>query len=218
MRYKSQQFTLDTVIANLRSFLPVLTDEDRNRIDLHMVANADNFHEIPQFVGLAADLGIPQISIGHYISAQTQYAHKTLWNVKQQYNEALARGQERADKHRIRFSGRRFFVEEYKRGGAANCVAPFESIFIEPSGKTAPCCYMGNERVENVYRDGFEAVWFSDVMNSLRKSRHLPPCQICTVFSPFDEQTSHISATLLTKQTPQTRRDDTQPTVAAKAG
>jgi MoaA/NifB/PqqE/SkfB family radical SAM enzyme len=209
MRYKSKQFTLDGVIANLRAFLPMLTDEDRKRIDLHMVANTDNFREISQLVGIAADLGVPQVSIGHYISAQKQYAHRTLWNVKREYNEELARGQELAAKLGIVISGRRFFTEEARQMGATNCMAPFEAIFIEPSGKTAPCCFMGNERIENIYRDGFETVWFSDVMNKLRRDRYLPPCQVCTVFSPFDEQSSHISATLQVDATLDSRRDGT---------
>lgn len=207
MRYKSKQFTFDRVVGNLRAFLPMLSDEDRRRIDFHMVANTDNFREIPQLVSLAADLGVPQVSIGHYISAQRQYAHRTLWNVKQEYNDVLARGRELGAKLGIQVSARQFFTEEARVMGAANCMAPFESIFIEPSGKTGPCCFMGNERIENVYTDGFEAVWFSDVMTKLRHDRYLPPCKVCTVFSPFDEQSSHISATVLTEATLESARD-----------
>ena len=208
MRYKSNQFTFDRVLSNLRAFLPMLTDEDRDRIDLHMVANADNFREIPHFVEVAAELGIPQVSIGHYISAQRQYVHKTLWNVKQEYNEALASAGEVAEKLNVRLiSGRRFFTEEARIMGATNCMAPFEAMFIEPSGKTAPCCFMGNDRIGKVYQEGFEAVWFSDIMNNLRKSRSLQPCKVCAVFNPFDDETTHISATLLTEGTLQLRRD-----------
>jgi MoaA/NifB/PqqE/SkfB family radical SAM enzyme len=201
MRYKNAQFTFDRVISNLRAFLPVLTDEDRNRIDLHMVANTDNYTEISALVGIAADLGVPQVSIGYYISAQKQYVDKTLWNVKREYNFEMARARELADKLGVRLSGRDFFTKESRQMGAASCMAPFEQFFIEPSGKTAPCCFMGNERIENVYQDGFEAVWFSDVMNKLRAERYLPPCKVCTVFSPFDDQTTHISATLLADAT-----------------
>jgi MoaA/NifB/PqqE/SkfB family radical SAM enzyme len=201
MRYKNKQFTFERIVSNLRDFLPRLTDEDRKRIDLHMVANTDNYREISKLVELAASLGVPAVSIGNYISAQRQYMDKTLWNVKREYNDELARARELGARLGVSVSGRQFFVDERKQMGAANCMAPFEQFFIEPSGKTAPCCFMGNERIENVYRDGFESVWFSDVMNRLRDARSLPPCQICTVFSPFDDQSSHISATLLTEPT-----------------
>jgi MoaA/NifB/PqqE/SkfB family radical SAM enzyme len=199
MRYKNAQFTFDRILKNLRAFLPMLTDEDRERTDIHMVANTDNFREMSQLVHVASDLGIPQISIGHYISGDRRYMHKTLWNVKQEYNDELAKAQEIADGLGIRFNGRKFFTGGSDILGAANCMAPFEQMFIETSGITAPCCFMGNERIGNVFQDGFEAVWFSDTMNKLRQERFMAPCKVCTVFSPFDEKTTHISATLLTK-------------------
>lgn len=197
MRYKNKQFTFERILSNLREFLPRLTDEDRKRVDLHMVANTDNYREISKLVELAAELEVPAVSIGNYISAQRQYKDKTLWNVKREYNDELARARDIGARLNISVNGRQFFVDERKVMGSANCMAPFEQFFVETSGKTTPCCFMGNERIENVYRDGFEAVWFSDVMNRLRHSRFLPPCQICTVFSPFDDETSHISATVL---------------------
>jgi MoaA/NifB/PqqE/SkfB family radical SAM enzyme len=57
---------------------------------------------------------------------------------------------------------------------------------------------MGAERMGNVYQDGFEAVWFSDLMNRLRQNRFLPPCKVCTIFTPFDSEVAHISAFLQT--------------------
>jgi MoaA/NifB/PqqE/SkfB family radical SAM enzyme len=201
MRYKSKNITFERVLNNLRQFLPALTEEDRKRIDLHMVANSDNYTEISQFVAIAAELGIAQVSIGYYISAQKQYMQKTLWNVKKEYNRALERGRNLGAALGVVVHGRKFFTNEEKILGAEKCMAPFEQIMIETTGKTAPCCFMGNERIENVYRDGFDAVWFSDVMNKLRKDRYLPPCKVCTVFSPFDDKTTHISGTLLTEAT-----------------
>ncbi len=62
----------------------------------------------------------------------------------------------------------------------------------------AMCCFMGKERMENAYEDGFEAVWFSDLMNRLRADRFLPPCKVYTIFTPFDKM-AHVSAFLLTK-------------------
>jgi hypothetical protein len=52
----------------------------------------------------------------------------------------------------------------------------------------------------NVYESGFEAVWFSDLMNKLRHERFMAPCKVCTVFTPFDSKVAHISAFLLTKE------------------
>ena len=59
MRYKNNKFTFKRTVANIREFQAELTDEDRNRIILHMVANTDNFGEIRDLVRLAAELRIP---------------------------------------------------------------------------------------------------------------------------------------------------------------
>ncbi len=203
MRYKNAAFTFDNLLENLREFLPMLNDEDRRGIDLHMVANTGNFREASDLVKIAADFKIPLVSIGHYICAQPQHMDKVLWNVKQEYNDELSRARKLGATLGVQVHGRKFFMDEKEVNGADKCVAPFESIFIETTGKTTPCCFMGNERFGHIYEDGFEAVWFSEIMNKLRHKRDLPPCKVCTVFSPFDLKTTHISASLLTKKSPE---------------
>lgn len=46
MRYKTGRFTLESTLANIKSFQAQLTDEDRSRIFLHMVASTGNYREI----------------------------------------------------------------------------------------------------------------------------------------------------------------------------
>jgi MoaA/NifB/PqqE/SkfB family radical SAM enzyme len=198
MRYKNKRFTLKNTLESIGLFQAQLTDEDRSRILVHMVANTDNFREIGDMVRLAANMQIPVVNIGHYICAQKEHVGKTLWNVKDQYNAALAQARELGSKLHVTVHGRQFFQGEKEVTGAVHCMAPFEQFFIEMPGSTAPCCYMGHERMGNVYEEGFETVWFSDLMNKLRQKRFLPPCQVCVVFTPFDSETAHISATLLT--------------------
>lgn len=200
MRYKDKRFTLQTTMESIKAFQAQLTDEDRSRITIHTVANTDNFREIQEMVRLAANMHIPGVSVGHYICAQREHVDKTLWNVKVEYNAELARAKELGRTLGVSVTGRQFFLGEKEITGAEHCVAPFEQFFIEMAGTTAPCCFMGHERMGNVYENGFEAVWFSDLMNKLREKRFLPPCQVCVVFTPFDSETAHISATLLTKK------------------
>jgi len=198
MRYKSKQVTFEKTVANIRAFQAQLTDEDRSRIILHMVANTGNYRELTDMVKLASKMRIPAVNIGHYICAQKEHIDKTLWSVKSEYNIELKRAKRLGLVLGVAVSGRSFFTDEKKIMNAEHCMAPFEQFFIEMPGTTAPCCFMGHERMGNVYQDGFEAVWFSKQMNKLREKRHLPPCQVCVMFTPFDNKTAHISATLLT--------------------
>ena len=198
MRYKSKHVSFEGTLANIRAFQAQLTNEDQKRIILHMVANVGNFHEMTDMVKLASEMRIPVVNVGHYICAQKEHKDKTLWNVKSEYNAELERAKELGLKLGVTVNGRQFFHEENDIKGAEHCMAPFEQFFIEMPGTAAPCCFMGHERMGNVYLDGFEAVWFSELMNKLRTKRFLPPCQVCTVFTSFDKETAHISATLLT--------------------
>jgi MoaA/NifB/PqqE/SkfB family radical SAM enzyme len=200
MRYKNKRFTFANTIANIQAFQKEITEEDRKRIIFHMVANTDNFHEIPDLTLLAAKLGISTVSCGNYICADSAHRYKTLWNVKKEYNAALKTARALGETLGVGVWGREFFVSEKEVKGSDACLAPFEQFFIEMPGTTTPCCFMGMERMGNVYEDGFEAIWFSDLMTRLRHSRFMAPCKVCTVFSPFDSEIAHISAFLLTKE------------------
>ena len=198
MRYKNDKFTFDDTIAKIEAFQRELTDEDRKRFIMHMVANTDNYNEITDLVHLAKRLGIPCVNVGHFICANSHYIDKTLWNVKESYNAEMARARVAGQELDVLVGGRSFFVEEKEKAGAESCMAPFEQFFVEMPGTSVPCCFMGNQRMGNVYEDGFETVWFSPIMTRLRVSRSLAPCKVCTIFTPFDRKTAHISATVLT--------------------
>jgi MoaA/NifB/PqqE/SkfB family radical SAM enzyme len=199
MLYKNKHFTLERTIENIREFMGELTPLDRGRILLHMVANTGNFREISSLMVLAKELGVSTVNVGNYICADAEHMSKTLWHVKEEYNAEVARARKLSTEIGVGIHARTFFSDEKKLMGAESCTAPFEQFFIEMQGTTAPCCFMGKERMGNVYEEGFEAVWFSDLMNKLRAERFLPPCKVCTIFTPFDSKPAHVSAFLLTK-------------------
>ena len=166
-----------------------------------MVANTDNFHEIPDLVHLASKLDIPVVNIGYYICASEKHLDKTLLNVKEEYNLLYFRARKLGEQLGVtEVWGRQFFADEKEIKGAFSCMAPFEQFFVEMPGTTTPCCFMGAERMGNVFQDSFEAVWFSDVINQLRQSRSLPACKVCTIFTPFDSDLAHMSAFLTTSK------------------
>ena len=195
MRYKNEALHLR---GHRRQYPGLPNGGDLHRrgppsaIIFHMVANTGNFGEIGNLTRLAAEMRVPVVSVGNYICAQPQHLDKTLWNVKEEYNAVLAKARALGQELGVQVSGRQFFSHETEVMGAESCAAPFEQFFVETPGTTAPCCFMGRERMGNVYESGFEAVWFSDVMNKLRGERFMAPCKVCTVFTPFDSKVAHI--------------------------
>ncbi len=57
----------DRTVGAVRAFIAALPDDDRQKINMHFVAHRANFHEIPDFVRLAHELGSAVVSIGHYL-------------------------------------------------------------------------------------------------------------------------------------------------------
>jgi MoaA/NifB/PqqE/SkfB family radical SAM enzyme len=160
MRYKNSRFTLDLITGNIHAFAGGLAGEDRKRLALHMVANALNFHEIPDFVRLAASLSVPIVTVGHFMCAKKAHLDKTLWHLKHAYNEALAEGETVGQSLGVSVRGRRFFTNESAIKGHESCLAPLECMYVEIPGSMTPCCYMGAARMGNSMTRGWSKCGF----------------------------------------------------------
>lgn len=207
MRYKNKKFTFDYVIECVREFIAEITPEDVKRLAFHIVTSTDNFREIPALVRLSADLGIPTITVGHYFCANEQYLDKTLVYVKDEYNAIIEEAVQLGYTCGVEVHARRFHSNEVTTMAQDTCFAPFERLYTEVPGDIAPCCFMGRHRMGNIYEEGVEAVWFSDQMQALRKSRHLPECSTCTLYNPFDDDVTHLSPYLIDARTKERRND-----------
>jgi MoaA/NifB/PqqE/SkfB family radical SAM enzyme len=184
----------DDTLTHVRSFLDNLSNCDRRKVGFHFVAHTGNFREIPEFIELAARMGVVKVSVGHYLAGLTEHAAYTLLNAKEEYNAVVDRAAEMAKKMGIMVSYRRFFDES--RHSVAECRTPFDVCYVDPNGNVAPCCYCGSTTMGNVYETTFETVWFGEAYRKLREKRHLPACRVCTPFIPLDDYRAHFTAHL----------------------
>lgn len=207
MRYKNKKFTFDYVIECVRAFIAELMPDDVKRLAFHMVTSTDNFREIPALVRLSGELGIPVITIGHYFCANEKYLDKTLVHVKDEYNAIIDEATLIGYRCGVEVHARRFYSNEVTAMAQDTCFAPFERLYAEVPGDVAPCCFMGQHRMGNIYEEGVEAVWFSAQMQALRKSRHLPECSTCTLYNPFDDDVTHLSPYLIDARTKAKKND-----------
>ena len=179
-------------LSSIQAFLSGLEEKDRGKITFHFVAHTRNFHEIPEFVGLAHRLGISNVSIGHYLVSSMQHSQYSLLNVKKEYNMLVDRARDLGNEWGISVSARQFFRESQRF--AQECMSPFKECFIEINGDVGPCCFAGNYRMGNAYETTFEEVWFGKAYRKLRKKRHLRACQTCTPIITFDDPRAHFAA------------------------
>lgn len=181
----------ERTIQNIKDFMGELDKTGRGKIVMHFVAHTENFREIPDFVTLAKELGIPSISIGNYMVDIKEHRQFTLLNVKDEYNAVIDDAKRLSEELGVQLYARRFYNE---KPGSMYCLDPLISCFIEIDGQVGPCCYCGSYRLGNVYETSFESVWFSKEYNKLRKKRYLPACKKCTPFIPFDDPKAHFTA------------------------
>lgn len=182
----------DKTISSLQEFMSKITSEDRNTVKLHFVTHVNNYREMPLFVELAKSLGVTQVSYGQYLCSRPEFEKNTLLNIKNEYNDMLTEVDKASKKFKVEVFYRRFgenlgLFPEY-------CRFPFDWCFVLTSGDITPCCYFGDLTMGNIFDNTFEAVWFGETMQKLRKSRYLPSCSFCAPFHSFDNPHCHFTA------------------------
>jgi len=142
-------------------------------------------------VSLAYDLGVSNVSFGHYLINKKEHIEFSLLNVKKEWNNMVDRAKDVGKKTGVMVVGRKFFEEE--EIPRKHCVSPFEEVFILTNGDVGPCCFSGNHFLGNAFETCFEDVWFGAEYRRLREKRNLPACQNCTPFMPFDSFYTHFT-------------------------
>jgi MoaA/NifB/PqqE/SkfB family radical SAM enzyme len=176
-----------TTIEAIYSFVDCLSDKDRRKVFLHMVASTGNYHEIVSMVYLANDLHITDVRIHQVLVPNNKCWDKSLLNIKHEYNEVVDSASMDSLMLGISFTARKFGVEKSKRV----CMSPWTETYIRAGGLVAPCCYNGNLFLGNAYTDGIENVWTGKAYNDFRK--HRPLCASCSRVLPFDNPGAHKS-------------------------
>lgn len=179
--------TLDAI----RGFMADLHTNDRERLTLHFVAHTGNFREIPEFVRMAANLGITVVSVGNYMVSIPDHAKYVLLHVRDEYDRIIEQALREAETKGISLYARTF--SEPPPLPSSRCFEPFSSCYVTIGGDVSPCCFAGDHSMGNVFSESFESVWFGNAYKALRRHRHLPQCRTCMVHIPFENLASHLS-------------------------
>jgi MoaA/NifB/PqqE/SkfB family radical SAM enzyme len=193
-----QRGDFQKTLGAIRSFLSALGEKDLGRITFHFVAHTKNFHELPDFVALAHTFGVRRVSFGNYLINMKAHVPYSLLNVKEEWNDLVARASKIGDDLGVAVTARRFFHEKERQREL--CLSPFEEVFVLPSGDVGPCCFSGNHYLGNAFGTSFEDVWFGAEYRKLRERRHLPACRTCNVFMPFDSFYTHFTGDFRTSE------------------
>jgi MoaA/NifB/PqqE/SkfB family radical SAM enzyme len=201
----SHQF--DRVVENLRLMVSRLKSQSLNRpkLSLWFLGSRENIDELPQFVLLAADIGISEVYLQRlvYFLDHEGYglAHPecSLFNQDGKSKDLMHHSYEIAQQLGIRLcaSGLTNPLQSMQKrdNGPApwkDCLRPWEVTYITAQGNVLPCCIAPFSTSDyagiilgNVFENSLEKVWFGPRYQSFRKrhqtSAPFPCCKGCGI-------------------------------------
>ena len=186
----------EKVLNNIRNFIDNLEDSKKEKLILSFVANKDNFYEIPDFILLAKEMGISQVSILNLLARKQEFFKYTLYHVKEEYNKIFEEAAKIAKSNNIKLIGRKFYQNIQPTPYEFVCYLLYQHCIIWPNGDLSPCCIAGRYKVGNIFEEGFEKVWFGPKYKRFRFFG-LKMCRNCTLNLPLEDKRSHYQLHLL---------------------
>jgi MoaA/NifB/PqqE/SkfB family radical SAM enzyme len=195
------------IIANLRAFVARHGGE-RPRVSLWFVGMQENLHELPAFVRLAAELGVPEVYLQRLVyfgtgerleDGTTMAPEQSLFGtLEQRQAELIAECEALAAELELTFqaSGATTPHESVAVKGAhpwQGCCRPWALMYITANGTALPCCIAPFATPDyqqitlgNVFERPLTEVWNDQPYQELRAAvlseRPEPwPCQHCGV-------------------------------------
>ncbi len=199
---------LPQILANLRAFVARHGGRERPRVSLWMVGMHENLHQMPDFVRLAADIGVPEVYLQRlvyfgggekYNDQSTMIPEQSLFGTLEQRQAALIAECEAlaVDLGLVfRASGATTPHESIAVKGAhpwQGCYRPWALMYITATGTALPCCIApfatpDYQRIMlgNVFDRPLAEVWNDRPYQELRAAvlgEHPAPwpCQHCGV-------------------------------------
>jgi MoaA/NifB/PqqE/SkfB family radical SAM enzyme len=198
----------DRIIGNLRAFIAQHGGRERPRVSLWFVGMHENLDELPDFVRLAADIGVPEVYLQRLVyfgdgrkldDATTMVPEQSLFGTLAcRQAELIAKCETLAADLQLTFraSGATTPHESVTVKGAypwQGCYRPWALMYITATGTALPCCIAPFATPDyrqimlgNVFERPLAEVWNDQPYQELRAAvlgeRPAPwPCQYCGV-------------------------------------
>lgn len=197
----------EEIVENLRSFVARQKQQETNRprLSLWFLATKENIFELPDFVRLAAEIGISEVYLQRLVYFQDDTGYglarntQSLQGSSQGYSELIQKSQDLARRLEIQFnaSGLSTPVESLQADAVSalpwsRCHRPSSLMYITANGNVLPCCIAPFSTVEyaslvlgNVFNETLADIWQGARYKAFRRKQHTetPPtcCRGCGV-------------------------------------
>lgn len=184
----------DTVIANIAKVVAKRRELGVQAPHLRMVfvGMRSNVEEFPDFVDLAADLGMDEAKMVHMIAygpdmvGEILYDHKELTNavLDEAARRAKARGIRLTIPDRFDLSGKAPAAVPHKK-----CPRPWEELFVQSDGRVR-LCMLSKDIMGDLNVEGVEDIWnnerFQRVRATINTAKALSTCAKCPQYKEMN--------------------------------
>ena len=158
----------DQIVNQIRYLVSLRRREDQPHINLIFLINTLNIEDLPDFIELAAQLGVDKVTCNYMTIYTAAHLKLSCFFKQDMTNLMLQRAEEVAEKLRISVDlPPRFAEKSYFKNGI--CSEPWKYFYVETEGSILPCCYAGNH-IGYLNQQEFETIWNGDFYRTLRKS------------------------------------------------
>ena len=201
----SDQF--DRIIDNLKNFRQRIGQYETThpKLSLWYLGTRENISELPDFIQLAASIGIKEVYLQRlvYLQDNEGYGIATRWNTLMEsdaeFREIVNQSQGLAKRYDIQFNASGLGTPlESVRADAGNpsawkrCYRPKTLMYITANGNVLPCCISPFSTSDytsiilgNVFKSSIKKIWQGSKYKMFRKAHQtdIPPkcCQGCGI-------------------------------------
>lgn len=199
---------LDRIIKNLKAFVTRHGGREHSRVSLWLVGMQANLHQLPDFIRLGAEIGVPEVYLQRVVflgggerigEHATMVPEQSLYSTLEQEQEALiVECEQLADELGVIFhaSGATTpheSVVSKSQSPWQGCLRPWVLIYITANGNALPCCIAPfaeanypNILLGNVREQSLQDVWngprYQELRSAVLSDNPAPwPCQNCGV-------------------------------------
>ena len=178
---------LSEILTNVRDFSIALTASGlrkRIRFSIGFTLMESNIGELPEFVVMAAGLGVPAIFCRHLEVYTEDMQLESLYHNQARFNEMRLESLLSADYFGIHLSIPPPFDDAHEGNGRMPCLEPWRSAVILGNGDVAACCVPGT-KIGNLNESPMQVLWQSENYQNFRRRVNSsdPPnsCRSCPI-------------------------------------
>ena len=188
----------DKILGQIQDLVLKRKDSQSPYIVLIFLANTLNIEDLPNFVGLAASLGVDCVQCNYLTVFNPAHLKLSCFFKQKITNEMFDLARENADKFKIPLVLPPKFSDDKESYFKSACSEPWRNIYVDTEGAVLPCCYSGEHFGELKDAD-ILSIWnnkkYQELRNGLVSKNNNQMCKYCLNNNPCNVNLldSHVS-------------------------